>query len=177
MLCVRCRKTDLADTLIEGSDLLELLGWICGALPGLVYCGWRQYTRLKVCAWCGARDLVRESRAARDRVEWIPLAGGARLRVVSPSLSWPGAFESPRARIKHGGTGTLLFGSLAIVTWWMSTSLVTGGLRPALLALYASACAGWAAYQAMRLSRERIPARRCEAWDGQGRRIPIRLIR
>ena len=67
MLCTDCFVTAEPDTVLEGSDLLELLGWCCLAAPGLLYCWWRHALRIKVCAFCGSRELVREARAAAAR--------------------------------------------------------------------------------------------------------------
>jgi hypothetical protein len=38
MMCTDCFRTAEAHTLLEGSDLAEMLAWCCFALPGLLYC-------------------------------------------------------------------------------------------------------------------------------------------
>ena len=45
MLCTECLHLGEPDTVLEGSDRVELLAWCCFALPGLVYCWWRHLCR------------------------------------------------------------------------------------------------------------------------------------
>ena len=67
MMCVDCGHVGVPDTLLPGSDFLELVLWSCLALPGLLYCGARHWLRMKACAQCGGASLLRESRAAALR--------------------------------------------------------------------------------------------------------------
>ena len=54
MLCTECRHMGEPDTVLEGSDRVELAGWCLLAVPGLLYCGWRHLNRFKVCPRCGS---------------------------------------------------------------------------------------------------------------------------
>ena len=40
MVCADCFEVAVPDTVLEGSDLLELLAWACFGIPGLLYCWW-----------------------------------------------------------------------------------------------------------------------------------------
>ncbi len=113
MLCTECGQTDRPNTLIGGSDLLELVLWACFLVPGLVYCGWRHSARCKACAHCGSLDLVRESRAARDRADEAPTSAGGRVvyaRRPLPFLAPPG---TRFRRLTASGA----VASVALVSW------------------------------------------------------------
>jgi len=75
MMCTECFHTGEPDTIIEGSDRKELLLWLAGIVPGIVYCYWRHSNRVKVCPRCSSGELIREARAA------------ARKRIAKESLS------------------------------------------------------------------------------------------
>ena len=64
MLCTDCFETSHPQTLLAGSDRIEMVAWLCFALPGWLYCWWRHMLRIKVCGVCGGSSLVREARVA-----------------------------------------------------------------------------------------------------------------
>ena len=64
MLCTDCFETSHPQTLLAGSDRIEMVAWLCFALPGWLYCWWRHRLRIKVCGVCGGSSLVREARVA-----------------------------------------------------------------------------------------------------------------
>ncbi len=84
MMCTECFHTGEPDTIIEGSDRKELLLWLAGIVPGIVYCYWRHSNRLKVCAECSSGELIREARTAE------------RKRVAAEALSPPTEPALPR---------------------------------------------------------------------------------
>jgi len=176
MMCTDCLRTAEADTLLEGSDTVELFAWCCLALPGLLYCWWRHALRIKVCAFCGGRELVREARAAAAR-----RPAPAPSRFEAPVLSapgrfdWPDAFAHPRDRLRHGSVIALLaatlVGSLAPAALDAAVDGTALGIAHATLL----ASVAWAAYQALRSAQRRSEFSDCRAWDARGR--PIRIER
>jgi len=56
MMCTDCFRTAEADTVLEGSDLAEIVAWCFFAVPGLLYCWWRHALRIKVCPFCGSDE-------------------------------------------------------------------------------------------------------------------------
>lgn len=113
MLCTDCGQTDRPNTLIGGSDLLELVLWACLVVPGLLYCGWRHASRCKVCAHCGSPHLVREARAARERAgEPVAGAGGGFVYSSRP-LPFLGPPGTRFRRLTAGGA----LASVALVSW------------------------------------------------------------
>ena len=176
MMCTDCFRTAEADTLLEGSDLVEMLAWCCFALPGLLYCWWRHALRIKACAFCGSRELVREARAAAERApRQAPPSGGPRVGNLSGPVRWPRALATPRERLRHGGVVASLVGAFL-----GSAALAALGLAArdgAVAAAYAIAvvCAAWVAYQGVRVSQMRATLPGCKAWDRYGR--PLRIER
>jgi len=127
MLCTDCGRTAPPRTWIGGSDALELVGWLCLVVPGLLYCWWRHACRRKICAHCGSSALVREARAAR-----VPSASPAepaprRLAPVYAGrhLAWLGP---PGSRLRHlrGGSAVTVVGVVA----WAALSLDLIEVRP-----------------------------------------------
>jgi hypothetical protein len=176
MMCTDCFRTAEADTVLEGSDLVEMLAWCCFALPGLFYCWWRHALRIKVCAFCGSGELIREARAAARRApRQVPPAGGPRLRNLSGPVRWPRALAAPRDRLRHGGVAATLVGSFLA-----SSALAVLDLAAregAVVAVYAiaAACSVWIVYQVVRVSQMRATLPGCKAWDQSGR--PLRIER
>jgi len=175
MMCTDCLRTAEADTLLEGSDTLELLGWCCFALPGLLYCWWRHVLRIKVCGHCGGRELVREARAAAARRPSLaPTLAATQVRSAPARFDWPRALAAPRDRLRHGGVVAALassfFASLALA--WLD--LAAGGTSPAIVT--ATAGVAWTGYQLLRLSSATEPLSACRAWDAEGRPIPIERV-
>jgi hypothetical protein len=130
MLCSDCKRTARPDTLIGGSDALELIGWLCFLLPGLVYCYWRHLDRIKVCSFCGGTGLVREAKAARKPPEvGVPAPPPQRIHYSAERLRWPRWLASPRLRLRRGSLVTGAF-SVFFVGWvFAATNLLD--YRPA----------------------------------------------
>jgi hypothetical protein len=176
MMCTDCFRTAEADTVLEGSDLVEMLAWCCFALPGLFYCWWRHALRIKVCAFCGSGELIREARAAAERApRWAPPAGGPRLRNLSGPVRWPRALAAPRARLRHGGVAAFLAGTGLLSA--VLALLDLAAADAAVAAAYATTAAFgvWLVYQAVRVAQMRATLPGCKAWDECGR--PLRIER
>ncbi len=178
MLCTECLHVGEPDTLLDGSDRVELAAWCCFALPGLLYCGWRHLQRSKVCPECGSGALMRESRAAAARrAPQASPADGARVYSLSGlSFAWPQPLGSTRLRLRHGSVGALLlaFGASA----WLLGVL---DVAPEAEALQAASVGGllsatWLARQIQRITRPRNGLEACEAWDEHGRALRIERI-
>lgn len=169
MLCTECLHVAVPDTLLEGSDLLELLGWCCFVVPGLLYCWWRHLNRHKICALCGSLDLVREARAAASRR--LPDAGpadGPRIRTEGDAIDWPRALRAPRARLRSGSVATALFA--------LALAAQTAQAAPAVVQGSALLCAGWIAFQLLQIARMRATLPGCSAWDECGRSLRIEQV-
>lgn len=176
MLCTDCGRTARPDTWLEGSDRLELAGWLLGVLPGLLYCWWRHETRRKACMCCGGFALVRESRSARRRRPDPAFESPGRVRNASGFRRWPRPLRTPRERLRHGGAA---LSCLALSLAAFGLGLAPGAAGPApwrLLPLAAAASLAWTLSLAIRLWRSERTAVACEAWDAQGRRIPIQAL-
>ena len=103
MMCTECFRTTEADTVLEGSDIVEMIAWGCFGIPGMLYCWWRHALRIKVCSVCGSGELVREARAAAARC--LPQAQPPHEPGVcnlSGPVRWPRPFAVPRERLRHG---------------------------------------------------------------------------
>ena len=114
MLCTDCGTTARPDTRLEGSDLAEMLGWLCLALPGWLYCAGRHALRIKVCPRCGGRELVREARARAER-EALPAPGslfGPRIENLHGPVRWPAPLL---AALGGALTGAVALGAWALV--------------------------------------------------------------
>lgn len=177
MMCTDCLRTAEADTVVEGSDAIEMIGWCCFALPGLLYCWWRHALRIKVCAYCGSRELVREARAAAARqLEQAPPAGGTRVRSEFDPVDWPALFACPRDRLRLGGA------CLAIATTIGASLLLTAlglAVNESLLIcanLATAACAGPVVRDELRIAHTRSALSHCQAWDEEGRELRIERI-
>ena len=171
MLCTGCWRTARPDTRLPGSDRAELLAWCCLLLPGLVYSSWRQAGRTRVCPACGGADLVREARAAGRRVGEAVAWGGGRLRGAR-DLAWPRVLGTPRQRLRHGGVGALLLAALAAER--LLPGLATADSSAAVLP--AAALAAWVLHLGLRVQRLRGSAAACEAFDEDGRPLPIEAL-
>jgi hypothetical protein len=175
MLCADCGITEHPDTLIEGSDIVEMIGWLCFAIPGALYCSWRHALRIKVCPRCGGRCLVREARAAAARRAWAA-DGPSTLRVANLSgpMRWPEALRSPRARLRHGSAAVLLW-----LCAWLSCAAGFAGLSDAAWTfawIVAVAGVGWFTHEAFRIARVHEALNACRAWDDRGRALHIEAI-
>jgi hypothetical protein len=173
MLCTDCFETSHPQTLLDGSDRLEMLGWLCLFLPGWLYCAWRHALRTKACGVCGGTGLVRESRAAAARC--VPLAGrGAqgRVRNLHGPVRWTRPFTTPRERLTAGAPGALaaLFAAL-LAAADLPQPVASGGsaLSGAALAAIWLGCG-----TRLWLGAQRGPGA-CRAWTPDGREIHIEL--
>ena len=109
MTCTDCSRRGIPATLLEGSDLLEMLGWLCFGLPGLVYCRFRHSVRIKVCTDCGSDNLVREARrAARRHAPVARSFAGESIRNRRGLVRWPLLLRAPRDRMRIGTVALLL---------------------------------------------------------------------
>jgi len=156
MMCTLCFETAEPETILAGSDLVEIFGWLCLAAPGWLYCWWRHALRTKACPACGGQSLIREARAAQCRV--APASNPARIRSGSGGVVWPRALARPRERLLHGGIASALLAATAF------------GPSSAMLAVVAS----FGVYEIGRVLRTR-PAE-CRAWDHSGRSLRIELV-
>jgi hypothetical protein len=174
MVCADCFEVAVPDTVLEGSDLLELLAWACFGIPGLLYCWWRHLARIKVCPNCGSRELIREARAtALAQAPTAPPSSGPRIRSLSGTLCWPRSLRTPRARLWSGGISLLL--SLGLAAWLLA--MLDLALSETLLVMaYASSTIGLAWLGRQILQRTRSPLLRCRAWDEDGRPLHIEPI-
>lgn len=58
MYCTACGHEGETATHTKGGMLIELVLWLCFAVPGLVYSLWRINSRHQACSACGSRALV-----------------------------------------------------------------------------------------------------------------------
>lgn len=182
MMCTLCFETAEPETVLEGSDLAEMLSWLCFAVPGWLYCLWRHTLRSKVCPACGGESLIREARARQLRM--VAPSASPRIRSASGSVRWPHALASPRERLLHGGITTALVVSAAFgCSWtgpgaWLNGHAVwfsapgTFAVSP-FTALTVGLCAGWLAFEIGRVLRMKAPS--CSAWDESGRQLQIEI--
>ncbi len=176
MVCTDCFHVAVPDTVLEGSDTVELLAWACFGIPGLLYCWWRHLARIKVCPNCGGLELIREARAAAlDHAPASRLSSGPRISSLSGAVQWPRSLRTPRARMWSGG-GTLLL--LLGLTAWLLALFDLAASEAVLAMAYASSPLGlaWLGHQVFRISRMRSPLLRCRAWDEDGRRLRIEPV-
>lgn len=172
MLCTDCFETSEPQTLLPGSDRLELAAWLCLALPGWLYCAWRHALRIKACGVCGGFALVREARASAGAARVVP---PARIRSLRGPLRWPAPFATPRERLYAGAPGALaaltalpagvLAGAHAApIPVWGSLACLAGGLTLA-----------WLLRSVPPWLHLRARSRACRAWLPDGREIHIEL--
>ena len=177
MLCTDCFRTAEADTVLEGSDVAEMLGWCFFALPGLIYCWWRHALRIKVCSHCGGGHLVRQARAAqlREPIQ-APPSAGPRVRNLTGPVRWPRALATPRERLRHGSVAALLETLLLISLAAVVLGFATGAPVTAAIAIFGIANAAWILYEGVRISQKRASLPGCRAWDQNGRPLGIERI-
>lgn len=172
MLCTECFDTAPPATRFRGSDGLELFGWLCGAVPGLLYSAWRHMGRERVCHECGGDNLIRESRRAAAR--FAPPV--TRRAPDSPTLRaspWPGPLSTPRARLLHGSVALVALSTLGS----LAPDLGVG--TPGLAAVWACgplACASWRRVGTAQRKRSSTFTRACRAWDERGQPLEIELL-
>jgi hypothetical protein len=175
MLCTDCGNLAHADTVLPGSDTLEMLGWLCLGLPGWLYCCWRHALRIKVCASCGSGALVREARAAAAGRP-VQLPGPTRIENLDGPVRWPPALRSPRERLRHGFIAVALWGFL-FASWILGSAGVLpaaalAAARPAVVLVGTA----WLALEAVRTLRIHAAHSACRAWDHRGRPLHVELL-
>jgi len=173
MLCTACNETAEPDTVIEGSDLVEMLGWLCLAVPGWLYCWWRHSVRLKVCAFCGSDCLIREARAAQARRPRTEPRAVQRVRNAHGSERWPRALATPRDRLRHGGIGALLVAGLVVCGLSSAVSQSPGSAVGASLS-FGALSAIWLVVETARIVRRQTS--NCAAWDATGRALAVEWL-
>jgi hypothetical protein len=68
MVCTNCGHFGTSRTHTPGSFVVERFAWLLFILPGLVYSLYRVSARKKVCAMCGAAQLVPEHSPLGQRI-------------------------------------------------------------------------------------------------------------
>jgi hypothetical protein len=58
LICTTCLHIGYPKSITKGSFLTELLLWLLGILPGVVYSVWRLTTRYKGCPKCGSTPII-----------------------------------------------------------------------------------------------------------------------
>jgi hypothetical protein len=177
MMCTDCYRTSIPATVLQGSDVVEMLGWLCFGAPGLVYCWWRHSVRIKVCTDCGSGNLIREARAASQRRPAVaPSSGGESIRNRRGLVRWPRALRAPRDRMRIGAT-TLLLLALPFASWGV---MQIGAMEPE---PSAASVGGASLLGALWLGREILSLWRrgawldaCRAWDPSGRPLRIEIL-
>lgn len=174
MLCTECLHLGAPDTVLEGSDRVELAAWCLLGLPGLVYCGWRHLNRFKTCAACGSPALMRECRAAAGRRPPLAPTAVARVRSLGSDFAWPRPFGSTRVRLRSGSVAALLIALAGV-----AALLGVLELAPEPRALQTASASGllglgWLGHMAQQVARLR--SGRCEAWDARGRPLRIESV-
>jgi hypothetical protein len=176
MLCTECFQTAEADTVLAGSDIVEMIAWCCFAVPGLLYCWWRHALRIKVCSACGSGELVREARAAAARsLPPAPLAAEPGVCNLSGPVLWPRPLAVPRERLRHGFVLASLAGTLFVCLALVALGIASHASMTAVTSSIATACGGWILYEVVRVLRVRATRSSCKAWDRYGH--PLRIER
>ncbi len=57
-ICTMCGTFESPKTMTKGSILIELVLWLCGLIPGLIYSIWRHQTRVPVCSNCQSTAII-----------------------------------------------------------------------------------------------------------------------
>jgi hypothetical protein len=176
MMCADCYEVDVPDTALEGSDLLELLGWCCLGIPGLLYCWWRHLNRSKICPFCRGAALVREARASAERRGPAePLSFVPRIIALSGArrIEWPRALRAPRARLRSGSAGVLLLSTPLIVWALVSMGRAAPATVTVVISLLTLLIVPWLLQQLAALRPTRSD---CLAWSESGRSLRIERI-
>lgn len=58
MYCPHCGVTGVPRTVVKGSTLAEILLWLAGLLPGLIYSIWRLNSRHEACPSCHQAGMI-----------------------------------------------------------------------------------------------------------------------
>jgi hypothetical protein len=173
MLCTACNETAEPDTVIEGSDLVEMLSWLCLAIPGWLYCWWRHSARLKVCAHCGSDSLIREARAAQARGLPTEPRVVQRVRNAYGPDRWPQPLATPRDRLRHGGIGAVLIAGLVMFGMLSAIPQPPDSAVGAAVS-FGTLSAIWLIVETTRIVR--LQPSSCAAWDASGRALAIKWL-
>ena len=65
-ICETCGAKGVPVKVIKGSIIVELILWLLGCLPGLIYSIWRLTTKAVVCSGCGGHTIPLESPRGRE---------------------------------------------------------------------------------------------------------------
>lgn len=57
-VCSSCSYKDKPIIYKRGSGTLEIVLWICGIIPGILYTAWRNYTAIMVCPNCETASMI-----------------------------------------------------------------------------------------------------------------------
>jgi hypothetical protein len=171
-------ELEVPETVLPGSDFVELVSWCCFGLPGLVYCALRHLNRYKACVRCGSVALMREARAsAARRLPDAPPLSGPRVRNVAGPVSWPPSLATPRVRLRKGAGGAILL-SFALAAFGLGlVDLVSPRLAFGVMLGATGATLLWLSRRILELACR--PARsleRCQAWDDEGRTLRIEPV-
>ena len=170
-LCTECHEISHPDTVLDGSDRMELVGWLLLAVPGLVYCWWRHAAPSWTCVHCGSEALVRASKRSKDAPPMRP-----RVRSRRGEIEWPQALATPRERMLHGGAGAALFIATLMASWLAAMARVSIGQSLGLSLMFAASWSLWLGYEVVRVVRSKARGTGCRAWDGDGRSLRIETI-
>lgn len=172
MLCTDCFETTHPETLLSGSDRVEMLGWLCFALPGWLYCAWRHALRIKICAVCGGTALVREAWAAAaravERAEPAP-----RVFNLRGPVRWPRPFSTPRERLRAGALGVLASIVALLGAAFAAADVAANSASSVSLAASAVLAATWLVRVVRIWRRTHARLTGCRAWFPDGREIHI----
>lgn len=58
LFCTACGHEGQTRTRTKGHIAIEIILWLCLAVPGLIYSIWRRSARAPVCASCGSATVV-----------------------------------------------------------------------------------------------------------------------
>jgi hypothetical protein len=175
MLCTECFETSHPETSLAGSDRIEMVAWLCFALPGWLYCCWRHALRIKVCGVCGSRSLVREARAAAVREPEALTEPAPRVSNLNGPVRWPRPFSTPRDRL-HAGAPGVLASLVALLGGAVTVTSVAPLLLPAICFMLSSMlAAAWLVHGGLLWFRTRSRLCGARAWTQDGRTIHIEV--
>ena len=76
MYCPHCGASGVPRTVVRGSTVAEILLWLAGLLPGLIYSIWRLSSRHEACPTCRQAGMIpANSPRALELKHWITTAG------------------------------------------------------------------------------------------------------
>jgi|GEM_PF-3342578 len=58
MVCKTCGHIGQPDISMRGNLALEILLWLCGIVPGVVYTLWREQNLFEVCSMCRGKSII-----------------------------------------------------------------------------------------------------------------------